>query len=498
MRTIDAAVGQQPEYASPADDTDIGRGTALALLGLAVVVAAALRLIGGGDQLWFDEIVTLVDSVRKPFSDIVTHFPSDNGHVFYSVLAHISIALGGDTPFMLRLPAILLGIASVPIIYVMGTRITTRFEALAAAMLATVAAYHVWFSQNARGYTLLLVLTLVGTQLILDGLKTRSKTPWLLFAVISALGAYTHVTMVLAVLGQAIAIALHLLVARRFAVEDWKGPAIGFLGAAALTVALYLPMLGDVSGFFGAQATASKPGPAGTGVLDLFRNMRFDLVRSSVLIVGGGVFLVGVASYWRQSLLIPALFFIPPSLVYAATVLLDRPSRPRFFFFVAGFLLLVGIRGVFVIIRFVLDRLGPKWTAWERPVRGAAVAAMTGLLLVGLGRTYGRPKMDYEGALAYVGTSRRPGEIVALGGIGTDYAFTKFFRRDWPRLKDADDLASIRRGNDVLVIHTFEQPLRQADPALLKIIKTDCIEERNFHGTLLDGDIHVSRCARRP
>ena len=66
----------------------------MALLALAVVVAAALRLVGSGDQLWYDEIVTLVDSVRKPLAFTVTHFPSDNAHVFYSVLAHISIWLG--------------------------------------------------------------------------------------------------------------------------------------------------------------------------------------------------------------------------------------------------------------------------------------------------------------------------------------------------------------------------------------------------------------------
>lgn len=470
----------------------------MAVLALAVVVATALRFIGGGNQLWYDEIVTLVDSVRKPFAEIVTHFPSDNGHVFYSVLAHINVALGGETPFMLRLPAILLGIASIPLIYAMGTRVTTRFEALAAALLATVAAHHIWFSQNARGYTLLLVLTLLSTKLILDGLKTRSKTPWLLFAVASALGAYTHVTMVLAVFGQAIAVDFYLLASRRFTVVELRGPVIGFVGAAALTILLYLPMLGDVAGFFGAQAATPKPAPSGLGVLDLFRNMQFDPVRGGVLIVVGAVFLVGVVSYWRQSPLIPALFFVPPSLIYLATVLLDRPSRPRFFFFIAGFLLLVGIRGVFVIIRFVLDRLGPRWTAWERPARWAAVAAMTGLLLVDLSRTYGRPKMDYEGALAYVEASRRPDDIVALGGIGADFVFTRFYGRNWPRLTSAEHLASLRRGHDVLVLHTFERPLGQADPRLLHALKTSCIEERDFAGTLQDGDIHVSRCTRQP
>jgi hypothetical protein len=463
-----------------------------------VAIASVLRFVGAGDQLWYDEIRTLVDSVRRPLALVVTHFPSDNDHVFYSVLAHFSIGLGGETPLMLRLPAILFGIASIPLIYALGIKVTTRFEALACAMLATVAVHHVWFSQNARGYTLLLVLTLLGTMLILDGLKTGSRKPWLLFAVVSALGAYTHLSMILAVVGQAIAVALHLLAARRFTAEELKGPAIGFIGAAALTIMLYLPMVGDVAGFFNAQATTPRSAPMGSGLLDMVRNMQLGFVRGGALVVGGAVFLVGLVSYWRQSPGIPALFFVPPALVYFATILLERPTRPRFFFFVAGFLLLVGVRGVFVIIRFVLDRLGQPWTAWERTARWAAVAGMTGLLLVDLSRTYGKPKMDYEGALAYVEASRRPGDIVVLGGIGTEFVYTSYHGRNWLRIESADHLASLRRGNDVLVLHTFDRALGHGDPALLNALQTRCTDERNFGGTLQDGDIHVSRCARQP
>ncbi|MBW0007262.1 MAG: glycosyltransferase family 39 protein, partial [Sphingomonas sp.] len=165
--------GQEFVQSRPTSKDDIDRGTARALLAITIGAAAALRLFGANDQLWFDEIATLLDSVRKPLGVIMTHFPSDNDHVFYSVLAHISVNLGGETPFMLRLPAILFGIASIPLIYTVGTRVTTRFEAVASAMVATVAGYHIWFSQNARGYTMLLVLTLLGTQLIFDALKTR-------------------------------------------------------------------------------------------------------------------------------------------------------------------------------------------------------------------------------------------------------------------------------------------------------------------------------------
>jgi hypothetical protein len=256
-------------------------------------------------------------------------------------------------------------------------------------------------------------------------------------------------------------------------------------------------MLGDVTGFFTDQAATPKAASASFGMLDVFRYLQLDLVSGGVLIVGGAIFLVGLVSYWRQSSLIPALFFIPPALVYFATILLERPTRPRFFFFVAGFLLLVGVRGVFVIIRFVLDRFGRRWANWERPAKWAAVAALIALLLLDLSRTYGKPKMDYEGALAQVEASRGPSDIVAVAGIGADFVYNNFYGRNWPRLRSADHLASLRRGHDVLVLHTFERPLGDADPALLEAIKTRCAEERGFTGTLQDGDIYVSRCAGR-
>ena len=123
---------------------------------------------------------------------------------------------------------------------------------------------------------------------------------------------------------------------------------------------------------------------------------------------------------------------------------------------------------------------------------------MIALLVLDLSRTYGKPKMDYEGALAHVEATRRPSDIVAVAGIGADFVYNNFHGLNLPRLTSADHLASLRRRQDVLVLHTFERPLRSADPALLDALKTRCMEEREFAGTLQDGDIYVSRCTRRP
>ena len=65
------------------------------ILLLLTAVAAVLRLVGANRQLWFDEMVTLINSVRVPMVDLLTSYPSDNQHTLFSVLAQLSVMLPG-------------------------------------------------------------------------------------------------------------------------------------------------------------------------------------------------------------------------------------------------------------------------------------------------------------------------------------------------------------------------------------------------------------------
>ena len=64
------------------------------MLALVLILAAGVRAAGLNSSLWYDEIVTLVISVRLPLSQIVTTFPDVNVHPLYSLLSHASIAAG--------------------------------------------------------------------------------------------------------------------------------------------------------------------------------------------------------------------------------------------------------------------------------------------------------------------------------------------------------------------------------------------------------------------
>src|SRR5947207_1375145 len=96
------------------------RRTAVMVVSFLTIVAAIFRLIALNRGLWFDEIVTLVESVRLPLAQIVTAYPGTNNHPLYAVLAHASIGLFGEHVWSLRLPAVVFGVISVPMIYWLG------------------------------------------------------------------------------------------------------------------------------------------------------------------------------------------------------------------------------------------------------------------------------------------------------------------------------------------------------------------------------------------
>ena len=77
--------------------TEPGRRAWTIALGAIFAGAAALRLVGLQSSLWHDEIVTLVLSARLPVARIVTEFPDVNLHPLYSLFAHATMTLFGES-----------------------------------------------------------------------------------------------------------------------------------------------------------------------------------------------------------------------------------------------------------------------------------------------------------------------------------------------------------------------------------------------------------------
>jgi hypothetical protein len=496
----DRISGPAPRAVSAGRDghiKDIDERLAWLLLGGVVLLATVLCVWGLNSGLWYDEIATLLESVRQPLGQILTRFPSDNDHPLYSVLAHVSIAALGEHPWTLRLPAMIFGIACVPMLFVLGRTVASRLEGLMAALVLAVSYHQVWFSQNARAYTMMLFLVLLGTHLLVTGLKDGRRAAFAGFGVAAALAAYAHLTMVTVAVADGAVVASFLLARRRgrIVLQDWLGPALGFVLAAGLTLALYAPLLADVHGFFGSKGQGAGVS-TGSGVV-LASLLQLGALKGAVAVVGLVLFAVGCASYGRRDPLVLALFLAPLIFVLAMAIVLNRPIRPRFFFFSAGFLLLIMVRGVLETADYSLRLAsGLALARMARPAAPLILAlGMAAAAASSLPYLYRYPKQDFDGALRFVEASAVAGDGIYTLGTGAELPYQRYYGRPWPRIRQPSELAEARRGRRaVWILYTFPSYLDVQAPGVMRVMSADCARPEKFRGTLEDGDVFAVRC----
>ncbi|HEV8256160.1 MAG TPA: glycosyltransferase family 39 protein [Casimicrobiaceae bacterium] len=476
------------------------RSTPWAALVAMMVLAIALRAIGLDGGLWLDEIVTLVESARHPLARILTVFPFNNQHTLYSVLAHVSIQAFGEEAWSLRLPALLFGAATPPVLYLFAREFTGRTEALLAGVLLAVSYHHVWFSQNARGYSALAFFALLASWLLLRGLRRGKGSDFLWYGVASALAVYTHLTMVFMVMAHAAACALLLGVPPfdKDALPRWRLPAMGFVLAAVFSLALYAPLLLDVQQFFlkpTVPADVTAPKGAAKALLSA---LHVGMGTALGTLVGAVLFLCGLVSYFRQSRFLLALFVLPGVITVAAIVALRQPIFPRFLFFLAGFGVLIVVRGALEVGAWLMRRWKPGAAPAPATAFGVAlVALMVVASAASLAFGYRYPKQDFDGAMQFVLVRRAEAEPVLTAG-GAIYPYQMYYRQPWAGVTSLAQLQKIRaQGQRVWVLYTLaEYMIEPATPDLMHALRDECAVAAVFRGTVAGGDITV--CALPP
>ena len=467
-------------------------GAGVAVLAGLVVAALLLRAIGSNDGLWFDEILTLVLFVRPPLEQIVTEYPNSNNHPLYSVLAHLAVGVFGEQPWSLRLPAILFGVAAVPAVYALGRAVTDRRESLLAAALIAVSYHHVWFSQNARGYTALALCAAGCTWLLLRGWRSGRPRCFVLYGIVAALGVYTHLTMVLMVVAHASVMA---------ADAWWSGAdrrrlmlgAAGIAIAAVVSMALYAPMAAAVVAFFsGPSPEAANVATPAWAIRETLQGLRLGLGAIGAL-SALVLFAAGLWSFWKQDKFATGLFVVPGAATAAALLVLHSPIRPRFFFFLSGFAVLLVVRGTTVAVASLLRTVPAPARQYQTALATAVVVLMVAASLASLPRGYRYPKQDYEGAMRFVDSVATPEQPILTAGLAV-YPYREYYRRPWHPVESERDLRSQQHGGrEVILVYTFPE---YTDAALMRAVAGTCRPMRVFPATVAGGDIVV--CAMPP
>ncbi len=464
-----------------------------------LLAAAVLRIVALNQQLWFDEIVTLLDSARDPILRIVTHYAGQNQHMLYSVLAHFSIRIFGEQPWALRLPAVLFGVAGIPALYFFGCLVTTKREALFATALMVINYQHIWFSQNARGYTGMVFWTLLASIFFIRCAQAGRKSDCALYGISAALGIYTHLMMTFVVVAHII-LYIWLIWSRTRSTGRMPRNSFlllyGFVLAGIVSSALYAPV---IPGIF-----ARTIGVAGTSVrsewaspLWALKEMVHGLRNGAgggllAIGVGGLLLLSGLVSFWQSNRFVVGLMVFPGLVTAAAVLATSHNFWPRFFFFEIGFALLLLVRGAVACSEVAANLLGGTGRLAFR-LSAAVLVLMLLVSGIPLRTEYLYPKQDYVSAMRFVEEQQRSEDQVVTVGMVTT-AFQRYYGRPWPLLETRAQLdAQLKPDHGTWLIYAMPIYVRASQPEIWDAIQSRFTVVRVFPGTLSGGEIFVCR-----
>jgi uncharacterized membrane protein len=181
--------------AANAQTPDKAKISSLVLAALLIIIAvgAGLRVYKlNGDSLWLDE-ASSVKFAKEPPAGIIETTSKDVHPPLYYFALHYWMKLFGDTETAARLLSALFGIFCLPVVYKIAAHLFDRSTALLATLLLALSRFHLEFSQEARMYSLLVLLSLCSIYFFIKLLEGRSRYTLALYIAASALMMYTHV-----------------------------------------------------------------------------------------------------------------------------------------------------------------------------------------------------------------------------------------------------------------------------------------------------------------
>ena len=282
-----------------------------------LVAAVVVRVAFLDVPMRYDEATTYNNFVSKPLYVALANYATPNNHLLHTLLAKVSVALFGNEPWAIRLPALAAGIALVPATFALTRILYGRIAALLAAALVAASSTLVEYSTNARGYTLVALATVIVLIAATRALDRDTLGAWAVVAVVGALGLYA-VPIMIYPLGGVLVWAL---------VSGWLSgrpvrPLLTRLGAAALvvtalTLILYAPVYA-ASGVRSVTANEFVEPRTWATLLDLFPGHVSDTVETwtrdlplvASIILGAGLLVGLAATPWISRFPVPVLLAV--------------------------------------------------------------------------------------------------------------------------------------------------------------------------------------------
>ncbi|TKJ31119.1 MAG: hypothetical protein CEE40_02360 [Chloroflexi bacterium B3_Chlor] len=226
-----------------------------------VLLAFALRLFHLGEkEMWYDEAFAVLYAEKEPGAIIygtvtpIEGAAADIHPVLYYFFLHSWMGLGQNA-FVVRFPSVVFGLLAISLIFRLGRELFGTRVGLLATTLTAVSPFHIWYSQEARMYSLLCLASLLSIYFFVRAWKQGKWASWAGFSISAALSLYAHNLAFLIVL------TLDLFVVLRRRRQLLRPLLVSHIAIGGL----FLPWLLLVPGQFAKVQQAywiPKPGPS--------------------------------------------------------------------------------------------------------------------------------------------------------------------------------------------------------------------------------------------
>lgn len=463
------------------------------LFGL-LILALVLRSISLGSDLWIDEVISLVKYIRLDYGALISSFDDDNQHMLFSLLSRISIGVFGENEASIRMPVMLFGVASIWATSHLVRYVFSAREALLVATILVISYHHIWFSQNARGYAILLFGTVLATELLLHGLETGKWKYWIGYAFTIAATTWVHLTAVFIALAHGLVCIVIVLRANNFNHAYWR-PFLALIFSAWITIHLYALVLPQLVEFF------TQPGPEVSTInvhwktpwwliseashqMGIDETLGYVGILAVVLIGGWGLFYC-----LKRNAIFTWLTLLPAILLGLTLLTLGRNLWPRMFY--AEFSLFVTIAVVGAIgIGQLLNRI-LKQT--NRIILLTPVTLLIIAFVISTPKVYEHPKQDFKRARDFVKQQLIAGDAV-VGIHMAGRVYNLLYAPEWAEVNNISELKKLSAKNGrTWVLYTLPGYIKTAKPTLESMLQTEFEFIKEFPGTLGDGEIIVLR-----
>ena len=159
----------------------------------------------GVDEHNFGELsVHRCPNPEKDLEDKLHSLITDSSHPpLYLILLHVWTKFLGCKVYQIRLFSVLVSVLIVPGVYLLCRELLLPSKVIwIATGLVIISPVYLIYSQEARSYSLLLVLTIFSNYLLLRTLREEKKTLWIAYTAISTLGLYCHTLYYFILIGQ--------------------------------------------------------------------------------------------------------------------------------------------------------------------------------------------------------------------------------------------------------------------------------------------------------